>query len=82
MEFAPSAMDQALADGTADAEAVLAHVMRTALPRYRWPPDGDSPIRPQWDRLAPVLARALGLDPPPDRRYGNLRVFDGGSRPG
>jgi len=74
MTFAPAAMDRAFSVGAETPEDVLVHLLQAALPAYKWPPAYTSPLFAQWVRLAPILAEALGMQPPPTHRGSHLRV--------
>jgi hypothetical protein len=63
MKFATRMMDVAVNAGAPSADAVLRVVLRTAAPDYRWPPQRDSHLWDQWERLVFVVADSLGLPP-------------------
>lgn len=73
MAFAPKAMDRAIDVGATTPEDVLIHLFETAFPSYAWPPKETSLMAPQWDRLVPVLAESLRMEPPP--KGAHLRVI-------
>lgn len=66
MQYAPAAIEGALADGARGTDGILIHVMRRALPRHRWPPELGSPIAQQWPQMLQQVAEKLGFDPDPE----------------
>ncbi len=63
---APQAFEDAIRDGALGAQGVLVHVLRRALPRYRWPPDASSPHYPQFAAMVKKVAEDLHYDPEPE----------------
>mgnify|MGYP000019069846 CR=1 FL=1 len=76
-QFAPDAIEAAIADGAGGADGILIHVMRRALPRLRWPPDPAGPIGQQWPVMTRLIAERLVFDPEPEpvRPSSRLRLI-------
>lgn len=59
MEYAPPLFLEAVGQGLATSEEILAHVMQQAFPALRWPPAEDSPYFSTWSKLAEAVDRHL-----------------------
>lgn len=79
---AAPAIEQALTEGSQDAERILASVMRRLLPRMAWPPRQGTIMYPQWKAMVADMRDALSLEPEPSpmgNGRGKLHIV-GGSR--
>lgn len=64
-DFAPQAIEDAVAAGVVGADGVLNHVLRRALPRLPWPPPPESPLANDWRSMVKIVAESLNLEPEP-----------------